>query len=1003
MLAPLLVSSSYSLGFGTASPRALARRARELGWGALGLSDRGGLYGLPDFMEAAAAEGLKPLVAAELARGPPGRAAYASRVLAIVLERRGLSRLCRLLTARGEPGFELRAELLRDSGGLALASDDPEFLAAAPEAYALLSPCARAAWRRLLATGRRPLATGEARLLDAGDRALQRLLLAISSLRTVGDVAEAELSPRAAVLSGPEAFAQAYEAVPEALAQAESLIASVAFDSLFDGFVFPRYGEGSTTPEAATTPQAATTAATILRRLVYEGAERRYRGGSAPPERVRERVEYELGIIEAKGFCDYFLVVRDIVRRASRSCGRGSAAASVVAYALGITDVDPIRYGLYFDRFLNPGRVDPPDIDVDFAWDERDALLAAVLQEYGEERSARVCNHVRFQARSALREAARAYGLPEGEIVALERRSVRQGAEAGVSADDPAWEELRALAPRLVGLPRNLGVHSGGVVLAPGRIDELVPVERSGSGIRVSAWDKDGVEAAGLVKIDLLGNRSLAVVRDALANAADNGAGLDEAAWRPADDPQTVGLLARGDTMGVFYVESPAMRLLQRKTGRGDFERLVVHSSIIRPAANRYIDEYIDRLKGKPYEPLHPLVGDILAESLGIMCYQEDVCKVAVAVAGFSPSEADAVRKALAKRDATERLPAFEARFREGARARGVADSVIQELWDMIASFAGYSFVKAHSASYAMLSFRSAYLRRHRPAEFMAAVLSNRGGYYSTLAYASEARRMGLSLLAPDVNASALRCLGRDRELRFGLGMIGSLGSSCAEAIVAERKARGAFRSIPDLALRVRIDRGDAEALVGSGALDSLSPELSRESKLMSLLSAQAEREAAGLQSWLFDDPSDPSGRGRSARGAMAPARRSVAAEERRRLEYQMRYLGTTLAIHPLALWPGALAARRTRGVELPGLVGRRVRLLAWPIAGKQVVTAGGREMEFVSFEDESALYETVFFPEAYERLRPLLLGDGPLFIRGLVEENRGAVTLTVEGAERAG
>jgi len=574
--------------------------------------------------------------------------------------------------------------------------------------------------------------------------------------------------------------------------------------------------------------------------------------------------------------------------------------------------------------------------------------------------------------------------MPDGEIAAYER----------LAASGDEWPEIARLAARIVGFPRHLGVHSGGLILAPDSLSGRVPVERSGSGIRVTAWDKEGVEAAGLVKIDLLGNRSLAVVRDALANTRDNGEPLDEASWRPLDDPATVDLLARGDTMGVFYVESPAMRLLQKKTGRGDFEHLVIHSSIIRPAANRYISDYIDRLNGKPYEPLHPLIGDLLSESFGIMCYQEDVCKVAVALAGFTPSEADGVRKVLSKKDAPERLAAYAGRFRDGAGARGVDDATITEAWAMIESFSGYSFVKAHSASYAMLSFRSAYLRRHRPAEFMAAVISNRGGYYSTLAYVSEARRMGLSVLPPDVNDGALRCRGRGRTIRFGLGMIGSLGEACAAALIAERLARGPYRSVDDLARRVRADRGDAEALAGSGALDALSPELTRERKLMRLLSAQAERERApSAQGELFaaEAPATVTG---APRRDDAP---DAGGDGRRRLEAEMRYLGTTLSAHPLSLWPRALASRRALGRDLPRLVGRRVILVGLPITAKPVITAGGQAMEFVSFEDETALYETVLFPDAYARFRHLLYGSGPLLLRGLVEEDRGAVTVTLE------
>ncbi len=829
-------------------------------------------------------------------------------------------------------------------------------------------------------TGAPPLATGEVRFLDGSDRDVQRLLIAIGSGRTKFEIPQEELSASGTILCAPGEACRPYESIPESLIANAAVAESIELRSVFDGFVFPSY-------ETADGDRAAE----VLRSCTYQGAVKRY--GSLDGI-VRSRLEYELGIIEAKGFSDYFLIVRDIVRKASRTCGRGSAAASVVSYALGITDVDPIAQDLYFERFLNPGRRDPPDIDVDFAWDERDMVLDAVIREYGEDRAARVANHVCFQARSALRETARAFGLPDGEIGAMER-ALYLDRNRALSEADPVWKEVLELAPRIEGIPRHLGVHSGGLVLVPGRLTDHVPIVPSGSGIRVTAWDKEGVESAGMVKIDLLGNRSLAVVRDVLANLEENGTPIVERDWEPISDPDTINLLARGDTMGVFYVESPAMRLLQKKTGRGDFEHLVIHSSIIRPAANRYINEYIDRLNGKPYKPLHPLLDGQLSETYGILCYQEDVSKAAVALAGFTPAEADGIRKVLSKKDVRTRLSAYRGQFESGARARGVDDATISTVWHMIESFAGYSFVKAHSASYAKLSFRSAFLRAHHGAEFMAAVMSNRGGYYSTLAYASEARRMGLSLLPPDVNESEMRCRGREGVIRFGLGMVSTLGSGTAAAIVEERKRTGPFLSVEDLGRRVRIDRSDAEALAGSGALDALDEGQSCSSKLLRLFSIVAAREEATVFGGdLFAEAElGTAVRGTELRYADLPG----APSGRRRLEQQMRYLGTTLEDHPLRLFPRALRQPRTLGRDLMDSIGRRVELLGWPITAKPVLTSEDEPMEFVSFEDETALYEAVLFPDVYRRYRALLCGNTPLFVRGRVEEDRGAVVLSVE------
>ncbi len=907
-----------------------------------------------------------------------------------------------------------------------------------PDVYGLLSPFNRPRWGALLKSGIPCVATAEVRFLEPEDRQVQRVLRAIDKKNTVEHIKESELGSPDAVLPSLDEFYALYKEVPEAIRQNEHIVEMASYSSLFDGFLFPRY--------KADEPGGA---AALLRSEVLKGAVRRYgspglgslSSGSASlgspksesascgfpksgsPDSnsldaaVLERIDYELGIIDQKGFADYFLTVRDIARRASRTCGRGSAAASIVSYCLGITDVDPIRYNLYFERFLNPERQDPPDIDIDFAWDERDAVLDSVFESFGDDHVARVSNHVCFQARAAIRETARAYGIPDEEISAIERRLRIESSEK-LTQQDELWAKILDIANRLVGLPRNIGVHSGGVIIVPDRLSDHVPLEKSGGGIKVTAWDKEGVEAAGLVKIDLLGNRSLAVVRDTLSNLRENGIVIDELAWQPADDAETIAMLARGDTMGVFYVESPAMRLLQQKTGCGDFEHLVIHSSIIRPAANRYINEYIERLHGKPWKPVHPLLAGLFDESYGILCYQEDVSKAAIALAGFSVGEADRIRKILTKKEANRKLEAYRPAFEEGARRKGVDSATIDTVWDMMRSFTGYSFVKAHSASYAMLSFKSAYLRCHYKAEFMAAVLSNRGGFYSTLAYVSECRRMGLSVLAPDVNASELRCRGKEKTLRLGLELIRLLASKTAEAIVSERKRRGPYRSIEDLSRRVPLDRTDAEALVGAGALDSLSPELTRAKKLMYLFT-QVEKCAQVVQktdsfytTWpsskalesqelfgeeVFDISISQDSRDQNshARSFCAPYE-STYESPKRILESQMKYLGTTLDIHPLVLWPKAYSKPRVKGIDLPHFVGSTVTLVGWPITAKPVLTCLEEPMEFVSFEDETALYETVLFPTSFQRYHHLLYEERPLLIKGRVECDHGAVVLNV-------
>ena len=314
------------------------------------------------------------------------------------------------------------------------------------------------------------------------------------------------------------------------------------------------------------------------------------------------------------------------------------------AYCLGITNVCPVKHNLYFGRFLNPGRTDPPDIDVDFAWDERDAVIDGVLDRFAGQ-AAMVASHILFQPRMALRETAKVFGMPDAEIGEVTRRlpwfwqrgeldaglleNLRQRPETRHLDFVHPWPQIMALAQRIIGIPRHLSVHPGGVVITPGPIRDYVPIEKAPKGVPLIQWDKEGAEDAGLVKIDLLGNRSLGVIRDALTNVRANGIDFDESRWEPEDDPATRDTVARGRTMGCFYIESPAMRLLHQKAGNGDFDHLVVHSSIIRPAANAYIQEYLRRLHGGSWDPIHPLLADVLDETFGIMVYQEDVSRAA--------------------------------------------------------------------------------------------------------------------------------------------------------------------------------------------------------------------------------------------------------------------------------------------------------------------------------------------------------------------------------------
>jgi DNA polymerase-3 subunit alpha/error-prone DNA polymerase len=489
-------------------------------------------------------------------------------------------------------------------------------------------------------------------------------------------------------------------------------------------------------------------------------------------------------------------------------------------------------------------------------------------------------------------------------------------------------------------------------VITPLPIRFLAPIEKSLEGYPLLPWEKDGTEGAGFVKIDLLGNRSLAVIRDTLKNLEEQGIVIDPFSWQPAQDKATVDALAVGNSIGVFYIESPAMRILQKKTGAGDFEHIVIHSSIIRPAANKFIHEYVRRLKGGKWEALHPRLSRILDETYGILCYQEDVSKTAVALAGFDEAEADKLRKVIAKKAGGTKLLLYEKQFFEGCRVNGVGEEAIQKIWEMMLSFDGYSFCKPHSASYAMVSFQSAYLRVHHPAEFMAGVLSNQGGYYRPHAYIAECRRMGLLVEGPDINLSRWRYYGLGRRVIVGLMAIKGISRTGVEAILREREKGGDFLSLTDFLRRVKLGRDDIIALCPAGVFDSIAGGLARTMQARELLKANTGAVRKG-QSDLFTAELAPAYRA-GGTAVLAPVKKKTSTDE---LWEEYIALGFLRQMHPLALGKAkVLAARRIKANKIGEYVDRFVCLVGWQVTMKEVWTKDGLTMSFLTLEDETAL-----------------------------------------------
>jgi len=991
---PLHVHSSLSPAWGVHTPEKLCAAARDLGIARMALTDRNGLYGVPRFLECAREAGIDPIIGAEAVTGR-------HRAVLLAKDGTGYSNLCRLLSdLHCREDFHLPAAILSFREGLVVLSDDPEVLkplkrGAKEDLFVEMSPGhnMHEALALSRATGLPPTATTRAVFLEAGDIRIHRVLRAIALNTKLSRLETRDTAGEFDFLINLKQVEDLFPHCPEAVSNTAAVADLCRAQLGTSGFVFPNF-RGLKDEEAFT----------LLQKRAFKGAALRY-GTISPP--IRERLDRELGLIRDKGFSHYFLVVEELAGRCPRTCGRGSAAASLIAYSLGITHVDPMKHNLFFERFLNEGRNDPPDIDVDFPWDERDGVLDYAFSRYGAKRAAMVANHIGFRARAAVREVAKVFGIPSDQIKEFTRRLSGFGRPSGTEDKvhshplfrgerlDEKWREIISIASRLEGQLRHLSLHCGGLIVVPDEIRRYVPVQVSPKGLPVIQWEKDQAEAAGLVKIDILGNRSLAVIRDALDSIrADTGVVIDYARWQPLEDESTRRLIMEGRTMGCFYIESPATRqLLARMWGpnpsprvlRCDlFEHLVMASSIIRPAANAWILEFVARMRGKPWKSLHPLLDDILGETYGIAVYQEQITRMAMALSGFSASEGDLLRKIVTKKNRLNKLEDLRIRFMEGGKKKGIDAKTMAQCWQQILSFSGYSFCKPHSASYALVSCKAAWLKANYPARFLAAVISNQGGFYSPFAYLSEARRMGVEILPPDINTSRWEYTGQEKSIRIGFMQVQGLSRRTVNALLLEREEKGFFSSFTDFLGRLSPESAETALLIRSGCFDALEGIRKRPILQWMNLVRWHNRPPVGSRD-LFDN----------GPGKLPDA---PPYDEKTVLNHEIDTLGMLASRHPLTLYFKTLEGiKLVPAVQMGQHVGRIVTMAGWWITGKPVRTKNGEAMEFVTFEDTTATFETTFFPKAYTRFCRMLSRHRPFFLRGTVEEQFGVATLNVQ------
>ena len=795
-----------------------------------------------------------------------------------------------------------------------------------------------------------------------------------------------------------------------------------------------------------------------LWKLSFDGARKLYK--ALRPE-VLSRLTHELEVIEHWHLAPYFLLVYDIVEEARRrgipAIARGSAASSMVTYALGISRVCPLRWGLYFERFLNEQRGDCPDIDIDICGARRDELLDYVYEHWGAEHVAMIGSFITMHARLAVREVAKVFGVPPGEVdrftKRLPHRPVREILQAirnlpecrDLPIDDEPWKTVLQVALRLDGAPRHMGIHPCGTVISARPLTRLTPLERATKGILVTQYDMNAVEDLGLIKMDLLGQRGFTTMSLALdnleralqpvgaqlypererGNAAPIAAPTFESSSVapdgmtpcpkprelhfdaiPENDPATCDIIAAGRTMGVFQIESPAMRGMLRMMNARTLEEMAIALAIIRPGAAEYGSKelFVKRLRGKeklvyPHDSLEP----ILRDTRGVCIYQEQVMQIAQAVGKLSLAEADLVRRTSVKYSGQADYDRLRGKFDQAAGMMGLTKRQREESWQMVEKFAGFGFCKAHAATYADVAYRMAYLKTHHPAEFLAAMCSAGAGFYHVSAYVEEAKRWGIAVRLPSVSHSRMEYTAETADngqcaLRVGLMQIKGLRIETITAILRAREERGPFFSLEDFLRRVPVERDEIESLIKCGAFDEMSSASGNETHKMTrpemlwqwnLLQASGKganpntTRSGGMAlpkktETLFAETNAPD----PVASALAEMQMPEYTLEQK-LRYEREILEVCVSGHPLDFLP---RNGETCSDELPGLLGKRVTLRGWAITHRHVCTKNYRNMMFVTLEDQLGVYEVVLFPDVYDRYGGLVYETRTMRITGRVE-----------------
>lgn len=1047
----LHVHSQYSLLKSTVRIEKLFEMAKAQGMPAVALTDYGNLHGSGEFLEKAKAYGIQPILGVDITvvHGPASEKSTKYPSFGLVLlakDKQGLQNLHHLVSLAHLEGFYYKPRidlsmLEKFHEGL-IALSGNHFGAPAKmiqdhridTAEEIVQQYANIFGKEnyyleLVDTGLKiqetinghlidiaqkvgvkVVATNDVHYLNSDDAKAHDVMLCIGSGKQIDDPGRLKFQTEEFYFRSPEEMQKKFAGCPEAIANTLEIAARCKLDIKHEGYHMPRFE----LPKEKS-------AEDFLRELSIQGLndrlEKMFTSQHTDPatqESIRkkyfDRLEIELECISKVGFASYFLIVQDFINFAKNNGipvgpGRGSAAGSIVAFATRITDVDPIPYNLLFERFLNPERISMPDIDVDFCQYRRDEVIKYVSNKYDgegvkEKRVAQICTFGKLQARAAIRDVGRVLGIPYSDVdriaklvptilnISLEEAFEQEPKFGELRKKDPKIDELLSIALFLEGLPRHASVHAAGVVISDEKplVDHL-PLMRGQENEIVTQWDMKGVEKIGLVKLDFLGLKTLTLLQRAVQLVHESTQKDIDLLYIDMKDPKVFELLSRGDTQGIFQLESSGMRDIVTKLKPSSFEDIVALVALYRPGplGSGMVDDFINRKHGRtPIVYDLPQLEKILKETYGVILYQEQVMQIASELASYSLGEADLLRRAMGKK-IPEEMAKQKDRFLQGAKKNNIPEGKAQKIFDLMEKFAGYGFNKSHSAAYALISYQTAYLKTHFPVEFMAACLSiDRSNSDRVVLHLSDCRKQNIKVLPPDINESDLDFKVVQSEIRFGLAAIKNVGEIAIQSVLEARKKHGNFKDLFDLCKRVelrQVNKKVLEALIKCGALDSMKIKraqwMGNLEKILELASKDQRDEKIG-QSNLFG-------------GSTTTAFQMHEFEEWdeiQRLRFEKESVGFYITGHPLLKFQYSIDlfgnSRTSELIEKKNQ--STVRLGGIISTLKEISTKKGDRMAFATLEDLQGQTEVVMFPEVYRNSIDMVKSEQPLYVIGKVD-----------------